>query len=49
MSWVLVGVLMRVSGVVALAIVHKIFAALFGAALIALFVYKLVTNKRKEA
>ena len=49
MSWVLVGVLMRVSDVAALAIVHKIFAALVGAALIALFIYKLVTNKRQAA
>ena len=40
-------VLMNVTGVVALAIVHKIFAVLFVALLVVLFVIKLATNKRK--
>ena len=40
-------VLMNVTGVVALAIVHKVFAVLFVALLVVLFVIKLATNKRK--
>ena len=40
-------VLMNVTGVVALAIVHKVGAVLFVALLVVLFAIKLVTNKRK--
>ena len=40
-------VLMNVTGVIALAIVHKVFAVLFVALLVVLFVIKLATNKRK--
>ena len=40
-------VLMNVEGIVALAIVHKICAALFGVLLIVLFAFKLITKKSK--
>ena len=39
-------VIMNVAGVAALAVVHKIFAALFVVALVVLFVHKLVTSKK---
>ena len=39
-------VLMKVQGVVALAMVHKIAALLFAAVLIVLIVYKTVTSKK---
>ena len=40
-------VLMNVEGIVVLAIVHKICAALFGVLLIVLFAFKLITKKSK--
>ena len=39
-------VVMNVAGVLALAIVHKVAAALFVVALVVLFVHKLVTGKK---
>ena len=39
-------VIMNVAGVAALAVAHKIFAALFVVALVVLFVHKLVTSKK---
>ena len=40
-------VTMNVKGIEAIAIVHKIFAIIFVALLVVLFVIKLITNKRK--
>ena len=43
------GVVIKINYIIALSIIHKLFAALFVLALIALFVYKLITeNKGKE-
>lgn len=43
------GVVIKINYIGALSIIHKLFAALFVLALIALFVYKLITeNKREE-
>lgn len=39
-------IIMRVSGIVALALIHKISAALFAVALIVIFVHKLITAKK---
>ena len=39
-------VIMNVAGIAALAVAHKIFAALFVVALVVLFVHKLVTSKK---
>ena len=39
-------VVMNVSGIAALAIVHKVSAALFAALLVVLFVHKLAVNKK---
>ena len=39
-------VVMNVAGLVALAVIHKVAAALFVVALIALFVHKIIVNKR---
>ncbi|MBR4874068.1 MAG: hypothetical protein IKV00_09550 [Clostridia bacterium] len=39
-------VMMNVTGVAALAILHKVFAALFVVLLVALFVYKFITAKK---
>ena len=39
-------VVMNVAGLVALAVVHKVAAALFVVALIALFVHKIIVNKK---
>ena len=39
-------VIMNVHGVSAIAIAHKVFAALFVVALVVLFVHKLVTSKK---
>ena len=39
-------VMMNVTGVAALAILHKVFAALFVILLVALFVYKFITAKK---
>ena len=41
-------VIMNVAGVAALAVIHKIFAALFVVLLIALFVHKIVASKKLE-
>ena len=40
-------VIMNVSGIAAVAIVHKVFAALFAALLVVLFVVNLVAQKKK--
>lgn len=39
-------IVMKVSGIVALALIHKICAALFVVALIVIFVHKIVTAKK---
>ena len=39
-------VIMNVHGVAVLSVLHKVFAALFVALLLALFVYKLLTGKK---
>ena len=39
-------IVMNVTGVVALAIIHKVFAAIFAVLLVVLFVHKLVTAKK---
>lgn len=39
-------VMMNVAGVAVLAILHKVFAALFVVLLVALFVYKLITARK---
>ena len=39
-------VIMNVHGVAAIAIAHKVFAALFVVALVVLFVHKLIVNKK---
>ena len=41
-------VIINVHGIVALAILHKVCAALFVLALVALFVYKLIFNKKEK-
>ena len=40
------GVVIKISYVLALAIIHKIFALLFVVALVVLFVYKLIKNRK---
>ena len=39
-------VIMNVHGIVALAVLHKVFAALFVLLLVVLFVHKLITSKK---
>ena len=41
-------VIINVHGIVALVILHKVCAALFVLALVALFVYKLIFNKKEK-
>ena len=41
-------VIINVHGIVALAILHKVCAALFVLALVALFVYKLISDKKEK-
>ena len=41
-------VIMNVEGIVALAILHKVFAALFVVLLVILFVHKMVTKKASK-